>query len=346
MNRNALKYTIAAALTFGALYLAFRGQDVNTLFSIVKQANIFALFGIVLFQLIAHFIRAWRWQYLLSPVKTEVGLFNSFKAVVAGYAMNNIIPRAGELIRPAMIARSEKIPFAAALATIVLERILDVVALGSILTASLFIFRKQFEAAFPEIASSTLPVLIVIAVVLILFVIVLVNKTVEALLLKLIATVFPQKVAVFLGTAFDTFTTGLRGLSQKTILPIIIGTIGVWLFYSFSTYAGIFVFMGSGIENIGYDGALALLALTGISITIPTPGGTGTYHYFISRALAGFFSIALPSAIAFATITHAVNYIAITLLGLFYMLRAGVSLGKAKEANQEKKGTPKHALRT
>jgi uncharacterized membrane protein YbhN (UPF0104 family) len=84
--------------------------------------------------------------------------------------------------------------------------------------------------------------------------------------------------------------------------------------------------MGSGIENIGYTGSLAVLALTGISITIPTPGGTGTYHYFISRALAGFFAIALPTAIAFATITHAVNYIAVTLLGLFYMIRAGVSV--------------------
>ncbi len=333
--KSAIKYGVAAVLTIGALYLAFHGQDLDQLWEYVKQANPLALVAIVALQLIAHYCRAWRWQFLLRPVKPQINTYNSFKAVVGGYGMNNIIPRAGELVRPAMIANSEHVPFTAALATIVLERILDVVALGSILVASLFIFRVEFEHAFPDLARITLPVLVFVAIGLTVFVIVLSNRKVGELLLALIKKIFPQKIANVLVKAFETFTTGLYGLSKDTILPIIIGTIAVWFFYTLSTFAGIFVFPGSAIENIGITGAIALLALTGVSITIPTPGGTGTYHYFISRALNSFFAISLPAAVAFATITHAVNYLAITLLGLFYMVKAGVTIsGKTKSSSQ------------
>lgn len=335
MNKSWLKYVVATVLTVGALFLAFRGQDFGALLQVASHASIPALLGIVVFQLIAHYVRAWRWQFLLRPVKPKIGTYNSFKAVVAGYGLNNVIPRAGEIVRPAMIARSESVPFAGALATIVLERILDVIALGSIVTISLFLFRDEFAKAFPEIASATLPVIGVIAIGLVVFVVVVVNRKVGDLVLTIINKVLPAKIAGVLSHAFTTFTTGLHGLSRETILPIVIGTLGVWLFYILSTLAGIYIFPGSGIEHIGIDGALALLALTGISITIPTPGGTGTYHYFISRALAGFFGTPLPTAIAFATITHGVNYLAVTILGLFYMLRAGVSLGSAEQRGQK-----------
>ncbi|MBS1903058.1 MAG: flippase-like domain-containing protein [Bacteroidetes bacterium] len=326
MKKSWLKYVVATVLTVGALFLAFRGQDFGALLQVASHASIPALLGIVVFQLIAHYVRAWRWQYLLRPLKGKVSSYNSFKAVVAGYGLNNVIPRAGELVRPAMIARSERVPFAGALATIVIERILDVIALGSILTLTLFVYRSEFEREFPDLASATMPLIAIVAVALVVFVVVVVNRRVGDFVLRLIDRLLPAKIAGVLSRAFKTFTTGLHGLSKETIFPIIVGTVGVWLFYLISTFSGIFVFPGSGIESIGITGALALLALTGVSITIPAPGGTGTYHYFISRGLAGFFNTPMPVAIAFATITHAVNYLAITLLGLFYMVRAGVSL--------------------
>ena len=331
MNRNLLKYVVAIILTAGALYLAFRGQDFNSVLENLKHANVLALIGIVFFQLVAHFVRAWRWQFLLRPVKQKINIYNSFKAVVGGYGLNNVIPRAGELVRPAMIAQSEKIPFSSALATIVLERILDVIALGTILVISLALFQKEFAASFPDIARNSVTAIFLIATGLAVFVLVLVNRTVEGWMFSIIKKILPKKIGDKVIHLLETFIAGLHGLSKDTIFPIILGTLGVWLFYTLSTYVGIFVLPGSGIENIGIDGAVTLLALTGIAITIPTPGGTGSYHLFISRALIGFFLISSPLALAFVTITHAVNYIAITVIGLFYMLRAGVSVGSAQQ---------------
>ncbi len=330
-NTNLLKYGIAILLSAGALYLAFRGQDFDSLFDIIKQANIWFILLALALQLVAHYIRAWRWQFSLRPVKPNIGIYHSFKAVVAGYGLNNIIPRAGELVRPAMIAQSESIPFASALATIVLERILDVIALGSIFAVSLYLFQDEFMKAFPEIAQNSLAALFIISAFLIFFVLILVNKTISDMLIMMMRKFLPQKIATLFVTAFGTFTKGLHGLSRDTILPILLGTVGVWLFYTLSTFASIFILPGSGIEHIGFSGAIAILALTGVAITIPTPGGLGTFHYFISRALNSFFFIPLPTAIAFATISHSSNYIVVTLLGVFYMIRAGVSIKAAKK---------------
>lgn len=329
--KNLLKYLLAFTITAGALYLAFRGQDFNVIGSELGHTNIWAIALLVLFQILAHLVRGWRWQFLLRPIKPNTSLWIAFKAVMAGYAMNNVIPRSGELIRPAMASAEEKMPFSGTLATIIVERIFDVIALGSLFVFSLFSYEKEFRSAFPDLAGAAIPLLIIISAGLIVFVAIFVSKRVSNFFLGLIHKIFPIKIAAPLARAFETFTIGLHGLQRDTAIPIIFGTVAVWACYLTSTYFGIYALAGSGIEVIGFKGAVVLLALAGIAITIPTPGGTGTYHYFISQALILFFGINASTAIAFATITHAANYIIITVIGLIFMFSAGISLKSAKK---------------
>ncbi|MEI8134749.1 MAG: lysylphosphatidylglycerol synthase transmembrane domain-containing protein [bacterium] len=336
--KNTIKYLLAFLLTAGALYLAFKGQEFSAIGSQLSHTNIIALLGLVGFQILAHFIRGWRWQYLLRPIKTKTSLWVAFKAVMAGYAMNNVLPRAGELVRPAMASVAEDMPFAGTLATIIVERIFDVIALGALFLYSLFSYESKFRSAFPQLANAALPLLLVITTGLIIFVAIFVSKSVSSFFLQLIEKIFPQKLTTPISNAFKTFTAGLHGLQRNTAIPIIFGTVAVWMSYLFSTYCSLYVLPGSGIENIGMSGAAVLLALSGIAITIPTPGGTGTYHYFIKSALILFFLIPADSAAAFAIITHGANYIVITVLGLGFMFGAGVSMQSAKskaEANSQ-----------
>ena len=329
--KNFLKYLLAFIITAGALYLAFRGQDFNAIGSELAHANIWAIALLVLFQILAHLVRGWRWQFLLRPIKPKTSLWIAFKAVMAGYAMNNVIPRSGELVRPAMASIEENMPFAGTLATIIVERIFDVIALGSLFVFSLFSYEKEFKSTFPDLAGAAIPLLIIISAGLIVFVAIFVSKRVSNFFLSLIHKIFPVKIATPLARAFETFTIGLHGLQRDTAIPIIFGTVAVWACYLTSTYFGLYALAGSGIEVIGFKGAVVLLALSGIAITIPTPGGTGTYHYFISQALILFFGINASTAIAFATITHAANYIVITVIGLIFMFSAGISLKSAKQ---------------
>ncbi len=324
--KNLLKYLLTFLITAGALYLAFHGQDFAAIGDQLSHASLWAIALSVLFQIVAHFIRSWRWQFLLRPIKERTSLWIAFKAVMAGYAMNNVIPRSGELIRPAMASVQENMPFAGTLATIIVERIFDVIALGSLFVFSLFNYEKEFRSAFPDLSGAAIPLLIVVSAGLIIFVVIFISKPVSDFFLRLINNIFPKKIGDPLAKAFRTFTTGLHGLQRDTALPILFGTIGVWASYAASTYFSIYALPGSGIEFIGLKGAIVLLALSGIAMTIPTPGGTGTYHYFISQALILFFGINASSAIAFATVTHAANYIVITVAGLFFMFSAGVAL--------------------
>lgn len=337
-SKNLFKYFLAFIITAGALYLAFRGQDFDAIGRELSHTSMWALLLSALFQIIAHFVRGWRWQFLLRPVKVRTSLSIAFKAVMAGYAMNNVIPRSGEIIRPAMASVAEKMPFAGTLATIIVERIFDVIALGSLFVFSLFSYENEFKSAFPDLAGAAIPLLIVISTGLTLFVAVFISRKISLFFLGMIGKIFPKKIAVPLARAFETFTSGLHGLKRDTALPIILGTAGVWACYLASTFFGIYAIPGSGIEAIGLKGAIVLLALAGIAITVPTPGGTGTYHYFISQALILFFGINAPTAIAFATVTHASNYIIITIIGLFFMFSAGVSLKTVRKKEERLEG--------
>ena len=329
--KNSLKYLLAIIITAGALYLAFRGQDFAAIGSELSKTNLWAIGLAVLFQFVAHFVRGWRWQFLLRPIKEKTSLWIAFKAVMAGYGMNNVIPRSGEIIRPAMASVQENMPFAGTLATIIVERIFDVIALGLLFVFSLFSYEKEFRTSFPDLSGAAIPILIVVTAGLILFVTIFISKGVSNFFLRLIHKLFPKKIADPLARAFETFTTGLHGLQKDTALPIILGTIGVWACYAISTYCGMYALPGSGIEAIGIKGAIVLLSLAGIAITIPTPGGTGTYHYFISQALILFFGINASTAVAFATVTHAANYIVITITGLIFMFSAGISLKNVRK---------------
>lgn len=338
--KNLLKYLLALLITVGALYLAFRGQDFSAIGDQLSHTSIWAVSLLVLFQILAHFVRGWRWQFLLRPIKPKTSLWIAFKAVMAGYAMNNVIPRSGELIRPAMASVEEKMPFAGTLATIIVERIFDVIALGSLFVFSLFSYEKEFKSAFPDLAGAAIPLLLIISAGLIVFVAIFISKRVSDFFLGLIHKIFPKKIADPLAHAFETFTTGLHGLQRDTAIPIILGTIAVWGCYLTSTYFGLYALLGSGIDAIGLKGAIVLLALSGIAITIPTPGGTGTYHYFIKSALILFFAIPSDTAAAFAIVTHAVNYIVITVIGIIFMLTAGVTLKTAKKKETDADSLP------
>ncbi len=80
---------------------------------------------------VAVWARAWRWHYLLKPLKS-IPTKDLFPTVTIGYFGNNILPaRAGELLRAIVLKKDEDIPISASLATIIVERVFDgVVMLG------------------------------------------------------------------------------------------------------------------------------------------------------------------------------------------------------------------------
>ena len=80
-------------------------------------------------------VRAWRWHYLLQPIK-EIPTKKMFPITTIGYMGNNIYPaRAGEVLRAVILKRKEGVSVSASLATIIVERIFD----GVVMLAFVFV---------------------------------------------------------------------------------------------------------------------------------------------------------------------------------------------------------------
>src|SRR5262245_59458965 len=135
--RNALIFL----LTLGLLGIFLRSVDVSTVWAETQHARPMPLLVALAATLLTYIIRALRWQYLLAPIGST-HFSNAFRTTVIGFAASFLLPaRAGEVIRPYLLARRENLNATAAFATIILERLLDLITVlalfaGFVLTAS------------------------------------------------------------------------------------------------------------------------------------------------------------------------------------------------------------------
>src|SRR4030066_2001796 len=107
------------------LYLVLRKIDYAQLWQVLKTANYWWLIPGVAVYFIALWVRAWRWHYLLRPLKS-ISTRSMFPIVTMGYAGNNIFPaRAGEVVRAVILKKKEGVPISASLATIIVERVFE-----------------------------------------------------------------------------------------------------------------------------------------------------------------------------------------------------------------------------
>src|SRR5215216_5388121 len=126
------------------IWLALRGLRLEEFWDAVKGANyIWLLPGIGVY-FVGVWVRAWRWHYLLGPIK-NIPTETMFPITTIGYMGNNIYPaRAGEVLRAVILRRKEGVSVSASLATIIVERIFD----GVVMLAFVFV-------NLPELAKMT-----------------------------------------------------------------------------------------------------------------------------------------------------------------------------------------------
>ena len=138
------KFWFGVLISAVFLYFTLRGLKFGEFWEVIKTANyIWLLPGIAVYFL-GVWVRAWRWHYLLRPLK-KIPTVTMFPVVTIGYFGNNILPaRAGEVLRAFVLRKREGVPVSASLATIIVERIFD----GVVMLAFVFI-------NLPELAKLT-----------------------------------------------------------------------------------------------------------------------------------------------------------------------------------------------
>lgn len=297
----------------------------------VRRARVdllLASFGAVV---LTYVIRAWRWQYLLNPIgPTRFRV--AFRTTVIGFAALGVLPaRAGDVLRPYLLARQEGLSVSATIATILLERVLDLMAVLVLL--AFYVWWVADRETIPpallgpiEISSATAAAL---AVVLMAVMWVLATHPERISRFVLVSgRVLPHTLAQRLANLARTFSSGFAVARE----PRALGAAIVWSFPLWLAIAAEVWLVTVAFDiPMPFTGTFLVQALLVIGVAVPTPGAVGTYHEAYRIGVTTFFGAAEDAAVAAAIVTHAISYFPVVLTGVLFMIQDGLSFGRLQE---------------
>jgi len=278
---------------------------------------------------LSHFLRAYRWNYLLEPLGYKTTLLHANQAVLIGYLANYGLPRMGEVTRCTIVAKTDNVPFEVGLGTVITERIVDFVLLMLIFVLTLLAqFNKLkdlasyyiFDPMMLKIQALTAhPVLLALVIALLLGVVIA-----FLLLRKRMATMLKGKFGKII-KGFGEGIVSIRNMKRKG--RFILLSLGIWASYYFSLYLCFFAFTETSQLGLGECLTLLLFGTFGV---IFTPGGLGVYQALIQNLLLGY-GISAIAAFAFPWLTWTTQFILVGSMGGLSLILLLVSNRKKKD---------------
>jgi len=315
------------------LYLALHRVDFQKMRIAFKEANYPLLLVAVLTMFLSHWLRALRHRYFLEPIqRIEVG--SLFSALMVGYMANTLLPaHLGEFLRAYIIGKKKQISTSSTLATIAIERIVDVFSLLTIMGLTLLVY------SFPPWVKTSGYLIFGFALGFLLLLILLKVKAEETLpVLQTLFRPLPRKIADRLLGILRSFLEGVVALKHRSHYPIVvILSILVW-----ACYAGIFLISFYAFDfvvsyHVPPVASFVVLVITTISVVVPSsPGYIGTYHWLCIKAL-GLFGVPKSPALSFAIVVHGIGMLPVAIVGLFFSWREGLSLSRVAEQRRSER---------
>ena len=323
--------TVVVSLLAIALFAWFLSHaNLASVWAQVKRARIDLLVAGFFAVILTYVIRAWRWQYLLHPIG-PTRFRTAFRTTVIGFAALGVLPaRAGDLLRPYLLARQEGLLVSATLATIVMERVLDLIAVLALL--ALYVWGIADAAALPPAllrgieVSSALAGAVAITLMGVMWVLATHPERIGGLVFAM-ARVLPHAVADRLAGLARTFSGGFAAAREPRALAAAVAwSFPLWLAIAAEAWL---VTIAFGIA-MPFTGTFLLQALLVIGVAVPTPGAVGSYHEAYRIGVTTFFGAPEDTAVAAAIVTHAISYFPVVLTGIVFMAQDGLSFGRIK----------------
>jgi uncharacterized membrane protein YbhN (UPF0104 family) len=295
-----LRTAFVSILALALVAWFLRHANIADVWMQVRQAHLGLLFLGLVFVLATYWARAVRWQHLLEPVG-PTRFRTVLRATVIGFAALAILPaRVGDVLRPYLLARREGLATTATFATIVLERVLDLIAVLILLA----IYVWGFTGSSPVSDRLMNPIKVSAALA--------AGASVVLMAVMWFLATHPERIGTFAAAA-ARFLPGR--LSER------IGQLA-------STFS-------SGFAAAREPRALLLAvvwqSLLVIGVAVPTPGGVGSYHEAYRIGVTTFFGAPNDRAVAAAIVTHAISFVPVVLLGVILMAQEGLSVSSLKD---------------
>jgi len=290
----------------------------------LRQADYRGFIALMVLTVLGFWIRAFRWRWLLSTPK-PVGLDSLFSATMIGFMANNLLPfRLGEFVRAWALGRREGMSKTTVFATVVVERVVDMITLLAIFGIAVLLHPIAADTEAGRLTQAGAQVLLAACVGLtaVLIVIERTPRLMQALVGRL-STGLPER---WRRRGLATITHFVEGLTLFRDLPRLL-----WVFLLSFVMFGVFALclqasMWAFRLGVPWFGGLIMLVITAIGIMVPAaPGYIGTMNLACVAGLT-LFGVGKELAVPFSWFYWFGQWIPVTLVGLYYLRREGLSL--------------------
>ena len=321
-----LRAFVILGLTVGLMAFFLRNAELDRVWAEMSTSRLDLLAWSLLAIVLSYLIRVERWRRLLQPVG-PVSLASAGRATVIGFAANALLPgRVGEFLRPYVLARRERLSGSSAFATIVLERLLDLLAI--VLTVAVFIVLADPPSTAPRVLGALRIGALVagtFAIVSLVLVVLLVRSPARAdRVAQWCAYVVPGGLLRAVTPFAQRFLQGLGVVRRPGPLVIaMLLSVALWASVSVSMWMTSLAF---GID-LSFGGSVILMGMVAIGVSVPTPAGVGGYHAAYQLGATALYGAGVDEAVGAALVMHVIAFGPVTLLGLVFMAQEGLRLG-------------------
>lgn len=285
-----------------------------------------------------HLFRFWRWQPLLKPLG-HVDFWTLNRVCSVGNMAVFLLPmRLGELVRPMLVSTEAPIRRSAALATIVVERVVDGIIVAGFLAVALLFMPKSNLDSYLEIRIGTYITLVIFGVAVTVLVLMFAFRKRLSVVIHGFAERFPGKGAAsrIAGMA-DRFMFGLSVFPDfRNFLLFLLMSLAYWCSNGFGLFllaSGFQVNTGAGWVPLGVPliGAFAMMSTIVVGMMIPNaPANIGSFWYFLLKPMELYgIEAGNPAGLAYALTVWTLQLLQLLIFGGWFIMKGQVSFRKA-----------------
>jgi len=319
-----LRYVVLWGITIFLLVWALRKQDLSILRDTLLTADYSWAVAIAFITASNHWMRAKRWQMVIAPIQ-HIRTAHIFLALMFGYLITYIIPRAGEVARCASLQRTDKLPIQTTFGTVITERVIDLLSLLIVSILALLLEWKTLLLFFQTYLQEPVFVMIekllsyqigllitlsILSFILVWIIAYWLKKKQRNIIGKIVAFMLKMKEGIF----------SIRKMHRKWLFMGY--TLYIWFTYWLMTYWWFFSFAST--SYLAPSVGLAMMTVSSLGRLIPVQGGgMGAYHYLFSQAML-LFGVPLLYGNALAILVHgfqSVYYIVVGSICSFILFR-------------------------
>jgi uncharacterized protein (TIRG00374 family) len=317
-GRN-LRIALGVGVSLVLLALAVRNVDWQEAARALRGANylyVVPMFPITVWTL---YIRAQRWRLFLRPMGVPP-MQTLVAATNIGFMSNMVLPlRIGEVVRPVLVSRREKLPVSGLLASILLERIFDMFTILLLFGVSALLVPVSPQVRQWGLMLTTLAVAVGGTVVLIRW-----QERLALGIVRRVCDLLPEKLGMGIYSFIGGFVKALEILDSPAAFVLALAwSLYLWLVIASIYFIGLVAF---DIQAPLLVGSLVVTAVVAIAVSVPSaPGYIGSFQIGCVLALA-IFAVAESEAVAYSIVLHVTQTIGVILAGTYSLWTQNMSL--------------------